>query len=465
MTRTITRTAALTFSFLLTLGLGGCVSPTPTPTPTLTTDSTPTTDPTPTNPANIIPDDVLRHCLASSMQQASIPFSASTSQDPSQVDAITQSDLDAFADATTSPYTIECEGMTSLEGLQNLHDPDLVDLELHNGHITDLTPLAGLTNLTNLTLHNQQITDLTPLFGLTNLTNLDLSVNPMTDLAPLAGLTNLTNLYLDNTPITDLAPLARLTHLTNLDLDFNPITDLAPLAGLTNLTNLNLDGNLITDLTPLAGLTNLTKLDLETNQITDVTPLAALLNQGCPSPSGCSFNFMCNRITDLSSLDWNAISQNTSAIQGGPHSGGFFLYFSDQNIHQTAETGTVALPTVVQPANDPNTFTWTNDPSVPATINQTTGTVTFTSPGITRLTWNVQIPTPAMCNINASPTDTSSPTTQPNVCINFSGTFVVTVTDPPGSRIATTILVVSIAGVLIVAGVVFFAVRRTRRTR
>jgi internalin A len=63
-----------------------------------------------------------------------------------------------------------------------------------------------------LNLRNNQITDLAPLANLTNLTELDLSKNQITDLSPLANLTNLTELYLWNNHITDLLPLANLTN-------------------------------------------------------------------------------------------------------------------------------------------------------------------------------------------------------------------------------------------------------------
>ena len=68
----------------------------------------------------------------------------------------------------------------------------------------------------------------------------------ISDLTPLAGLTNLTWLYLDYNNISDLAPLAGLTNLTRLYLMDNNISDITPLAGLTNLEFLHLDGNNIT---------------------------------------------------------------------------------------------------------------------------------------------------------------------------------------------------------------------------
>ena len=52
------------------------------------------------------------------------------------------------------------------------------DIQLY-GQISDLKPLAGLTNLTNLRLSMNQISDLKPLAGLTKLYILLLQDNPI----------------------------------------------------------------------------------------------------------------------------------------------------------------------------------------------------------------------------------------------------------------------------------------------
>ena len=155
--------------------------------------------------------------------------------------------------------------------------------------ISDLSPLAGLTNLTSLYLWGNEISDISPLSDLTNLTNLHLSGSSISNLSPLSGLTNLTYLGLDSNSINDLSPLSGLTNLTNLSLSSNSINDLSPLSGLTNLTTLYLGDNEISDLSPLSGLTNLTTLQLGgirdcigflvgSNQISDVSPLSGLTN-------------------------------------------------------------------------------------------------------------------------------------------------------------------------------------------
>ena len=55
--------------------------------------------------------------------------------------------------------------------------------------MSDLAPLAGLTNLQTLDCHSTQVSDLAPLAGLTNLQTLDCHSTQVSDLAPLAGLT------------------------------------------------------------------------------------------------------------------------------------------------------------------------------------------------------------------------------------------------------------------------------------
>ena len=105
--------------------------------------------------------------------------------------------------------------------------------------------------------------------ALAGLTFLDLSAVPVTDLRPLAGLTQLSYLDLggsdrDSSDLDDLRPLAGLTALTSLEISRCPrLTDLRPLAGLTRLGLLELmDCPQITDLSPLDGLTQLGILDI-----------------------------------------------------------------------------------------------------------------------------------------------------------------------------------------------------------
>ena len=78
---------------------------------------------------------------------------------------------------------------------------------------------------------------------------LDLSSHDISDLSPLAQLTNLRELYLSYNQIRDLSPLAQLTNLNFLFLESNQIGDLSPLSQLTNLTWLFVGGNPINNKT------------------------------------------------------------------------------------------------------------------------------------------------------------------------------------------------------------------------
>jgi len=148
------------------------------------------------------------------------------------------------------------DGVTNLDGIGWLARLQILDMEDNLPSISDLTPLAGLSDLAELSLEGNGIAalDLAPLEGLTQLRSLDLGRNNITNLSDVTGLTN-------------------LTHLTELELDRNEISSIVLLNGMTNLRVLRLWRNHIEDLTPLSIHTNLTRLDLDENNINDLSPL------------------------------------------------------------------------------------------------------------------------------------------------------------------------------------------------
>ena len=124
------------------------------------------------------------------------------------------------------------------------------------------------------------------------MTELRLEDNFITDISALAGLTNLPELRLQNNNITDISAIAGLTNLTGLWLEDNFITDISALAGLTNLTKLRLQNNTITDISAIAGLTNLTVLWLWGNSISDLSPLVANTGLGSGDRVDVRGNFL-----------------------------------------------------------------------------------------------------------------------------------------------------------------------------
>jgi Leucine-rich repeat (LRR) protein len=143
--------------------------------------------------------------------------------------------------------------------------------------VTDLAPLAGLTDVRALNLEGTRTSNLAPLARLTKLQVLDLNRTSVIDLAPLAGLAELQMLNLARTAVIDLTPLARLIGLQDLNLADTRISDLTPLAGLTALQRLSLASTSVEDMRPVAGFTSLQWLHLASTRVTNLTPLSGLI--------------------------------------------------------------------------------------------------------------------------------------------------------------------------------------------
>ena len=171
----------------------------------------------------------------------------------------------------------------------------VTELDLSDRQITDLQPLATLTQLQTLYLAQNQIEDIRPLTTLNQLTHLYLRDNQITDIRPLAELETLNTLSLDNNQIEDLSPMAELRSLQILYANDNQIRDLSPLAKALNLQQLYVALNQIETVEALQPLQQLTHLGLEANQIANVDALAPLSRL-------TELSLSTNRITDLKAL-------------------------------------------------------------------------------------------------------------------------------------------------------------------
>lgn len=156
---------------------------------------------------------------------------------------------------------------------------DVETVDLAGREVSNLSPLASLTNLKFLYLNESAVSDLSPVDSLTNLVRLDLNGTDASDLSLLASLTNLKFLYLNETAVSNLSPLASLTNLEFLGLDGAAVSNLSPLVSLTNLRELDLDGTVVSDLSPLNSLTNLEVLFVRQTRVTkeEITKLQATL--------------------------------------------------------------------------------------------------------------------------------------------------------------------------------------------
>lgn len=87
------------------------------------------------------------------------------------------------------------------------------------------------------------------------ITEVDLSWADVTDISPLAALTELRSLnLLNNLDLTDITPLAKLSKLTDLNLSGTLVKNIKPLSALTELRSLILDCEELRDISPLEGL-------------------------------------------------------------------------------------------------------------------------------------------------------------------------------------------------------------------
>ena len=218
--------------------------------------------------------------------------------------------------------------ISDLTGLQHATNLRLLNLgtefveeqRINTNSISDISPLAALTDLTSLRLDNNSISDLSPLVENTGLGNGDkvdvrenfLNAQSINTHIPALQSRGVTvdfdsiivrpediaqtvdipdpNLHaaiaaargkMPNDPIT-VADMAILTELVARNAN---ISDLTGLELATNLMRLHLNGeyteaeerytnsNSVSNLSPLAGLTHLTKLELHNNSISDLSPL------------------------------------------------------------------------------------------------------------------------------------------------------------------------------------------------
>ena len=153
---------------------------------------------------------------------------------------------------------------------------DIQTLYLTGTGVSDVSALASLTSLQILSLNRTAVSDVSPLASLTSLQTLYLNRTAVRDVSPLASLTSLQTLYLDETGVSDIRPLASVTSLRNLHLNRTGVSDVSPLASLPSLRILMLDRTGVSDLTPLAACKNLIRLDCDGTGVSDVGPLAAL---------------------------------------------------------------------------------------------------------------------------------------------------------------------------------------------
>ncbi len=157
----------------------------------------------------------------------------------------------------------------------NLNELVLVGAE----NIKDVSFVSKFTQLKRLILPMSHVSDLSPLKGLTNLTGLDIS-GDFSDLTPLNDLTNLIDLGVRG-DFSDLSPLKDLTKLRALTLGSDNLSDLSPIKNLSVLDFIYIDACSLKDISPLSSLNNLSWVSLDCcNSIENYAPLKDLPKLG-----------------------------------------------------------------------------------------------------------------------------------------------------------------------------------------
>ena len=207
---------------------------------------------TPDNPNLFIPDGKLRWYLSNRPNT-----SPTTDPTPAQLDAL---------------HTVHGFHVESIEGIDNA--PNLRNISLFNGWITDLTPLSGFTELNNLNLQNNFINDVTPIAHLTNV-NINLRGNPIIrSTIPASWIDNplvILDPPVELEPAEDI-PDPTLRSLIRISLGMRPDAPLVA-ADLVNLRTLHADLANIQSLDGLEAATNLVGLSLRNNILSDLTPI------------------------------------------------------------------------------------------------------------------------------------------------------------------------------------------------
>lgn len=169
---------------------------------------------------------------------------------------------------------------------------DIVELNLEDKEISDLSGIEHFRNLEILNLRNNNIKDVGALQSLTNLRVLDLGYNQIINLenANFSLITHIAivslnienNYVIDEThhwvKLSSIEILGEFSNLQELDLSNNHIDDFSILSDLSNLRELNISGNQIVDINFLRDMVQLRKLNLRDNQIEDLSPLGKLID-------------------------------------------------------------------------------------------------------------------------------------------------------------------------------------------
>ena len=129
--------------------------------------------------------------------------------------------------------------------------------------------MASLNELINLDLSENFISDVTSLQNLSNLKKLNIALNEIVDLSVLGDKPVLRELNLMDNRVEEIKLFSRYSfdQIENLNLSYNSLTNIEPMRYLINLETLDLKNNNLADIDVLSKLQQITNLNLGNNSL------------------------------------------------------------------------------------------------------------------------------------------------------------------------------------------------------
>jgi serine/threonine protein kinase len=141
------------------------------------------------------------------------------------------------------------------------------------GTINRLDDLRAMINLRVVNLTGQSISDLSPLADCPSIINLNIHESPVTDVSPLASMPRLRFLYLQGSDIQDFSPFSEMRSLEHLFLGWTPLADISEMGDCPTLEWLGISHTNITNLRGIEQFMGLRRLDIAATNIIDFSPL------------------------------------------------------------------------------------------------------------------------------------------------------------------------------------------------
>ena len=192
------------------------------------------------------------------------------------------------------------EAISNLIPLAELSELSVLDCS--NTNVSDINPIRNLNKIKELNISNTKISDISNL-KYANVVNIFKADNlDIDDISVVTFFKELKNLSVSNTKVYDISHLENCSDLYILNLSNTQVNDLAGLKDLLKLHDLCLGNTFVNDLSPLQGLVNLSFLDVEGTQVSDLSSISNLDRLK-------EINFSNTKVSNLNAL--NNMSQLT----------------------------------------------------------------------------------------------------------------------------------------------------------